>query len=89
MNKERLEWVLSGLRQYALTEAEDTFLTTAAGDFEKNQVLTKRQEDRIETLYKDKSARIPERKTDPSYVRKKANPKKKVMSRRTEEESAA
>ena len=79
MNKERLEWVLSGLRQYALTKAEDEFLKMAAVDFERNQGLTPRQEARLEALYKDKSARIPERKTDSSFVKGKANPKKKIM----------
>jgi len=46
MNKARLEWVISGLNQYALTKAEDQFLKTALGDFDKNHALTEQQEDR-------------------------------------------
>jgi len=50
MNKARLEWVMSGLNQYALTDAEDLFLKTASADFDKNQALTERQEGRLENL---------------------------------------
>ena len=59
MDKARLDWVISGLNRYALTKAEDTFLKTASEDFDKNQGLTKTQETRIETLYKQKSLLIP------------------------------
>jgi hypothetical protein len=59
MNKERLEWIVSGLNQYALTEAEEQFLKTALEDFDKNQVLTGKQEERLETLYEQKSKMIP------------------------------
>lgn len=38
MNKERLEWVMSGLNQHALTKAEDHFLTVVSADFNKNQI---------------------------------------------------
>jgi hypothetical protein len=75
MNKARLEWVMSGLNQYALTEAEDQFLKTACGDFDKNHGLTERQEDRLEGLYKEKSQSIPNKKSDRFSV-KKSNPKK-------------
>jgi len=34
MNKERLEWVMSGLNQHILTKAEDQFLKTVLEDFE-------------------------------------------------------
>jgi len=40
MNKARLEWVVSGLNQYVLTQAEDQFLKTALEDFDKNHALT-------------------------------------------------
>ena len=33
MNKERLEWVVSGLNQHALTKTEDQFVKTALEDF--------------------------------------------------------
>jgi hypothetical protein len=54
MNKDRLEWVMSGLNQHALSEAEDQFVKTALEDFEKNHALTEHQEERLETLYKEK-----------------------------------
>ena len=59
MNKERLEWIVSGLNQYALTEAEEQFLKTALEDFNKNQALTGKQEERLETLYEQKSKMTP------------------------------
>jgi len=34
MNKERLEWVMSGLNQHTLTKTEDQFLKTVLEDFE-------------------------------------------------------
>jgi len=58
MNKERLEWVISGLNQHALTETEDHFVKTALEDFDKNNALTERQEKRLENLYKEKSKSI-------------------------------
>ena len=70
MNKGRLEWVMSGLNQYALTQSEDQFLKTALGDFDKNHALTERQEDRLETLYKEKSQSIPNKKSDRFSVKK-------------------
>jgi len=75
MNKARLDWVMSGLNQYALTQAEDQFLKTAVGDFDKNNALTERQEDRLENLYKEKSRSIPNKKSDRFSV-KKSNPEK-------------
>jgi hypothetical protein len=75
MNKARLDWVMSGLNQYALTQSEDQFLKTALGDFDKNHALTERQEDRLETLYKEKSQSIPNKKSDRFSV-KKSTPKK-------------
>ena len=62
MNKSRLEWVMSGLNQYALTTAEDLFLRAASAEFDKNQALTKHQEERLETLYKEKSKLTPNKK---------------------------
>lgn len=74
MNKARLEWVMSGLNQYALTTAEDLFLKTASADFDKNQLLTERQEERLENLYKEKSKLLPNKKDHFSV--KKSIPKK-------------
>jgi DNA repair ATPase RecN len=59
MNKDRLEWVMSGLNRYTLTKAEDEFLKTASEDFDKNQGLTEKQEERLENLYKEKSKLTP------------------------------
>jgi hypothetical protein len=75
MNKARLDWVMSGLNQYALTQAENQFLKTAVEDFDKNQAITERQEDRLESLYKVKSQSIPNKKSDRFSI-KKSTPKK-------------
>jgi len=75
MNKARLEWVMSGLNQHALTEAEDQFLKTALKDFDKNHALAGRQEERLEILYREKSQSTPNNKSDHSSF-KKSSPKK-------------
>jgi len=59
MNKARLDWVMSGLNQYALTQAEDQFIKSASGDFDQKQMLTECQEVRLENLYKEKSKSKP------------------------------
>jgi hypothetical protein len=64
MNKARLEWVMSGLNQYALTMGEDLFLKTVSADFDKNQLLTAHQEERLENLYKEKSKLTPNKKSN-------------------------
>jgi hypothetical protein len=75
MNKDRLEWVMSGLNRYALTTAEDTFLKTVSADFDKNNALTEPQEERLERLYKEKSRLLPNKKSD-QFSFKKSTPKK-------------
>ncbi len=70
MNRARLEWVMSGLNQYVLTTSEDFFLKTVSSDFDKNQVLTARQEERLENLYKEKSQLIPNKRSDPPSITK-------------------
>jgi hypothetical protein len=75
MNKERLDWVMSGLNQHALSKAEDQFLKTASEDFDRNHVLTERQEERLESLYKEKSQSIPNKKSD-HFSFKTSSPKK-------------
>ena len=75
MNKDRLEWVMSGLNQYALTDAEDLFLKSASADFDKNQALTERQEERLENLYKEKSKLMPNKRSD-HFSFKKSSPEK-------------
>jgi len=75
MNKERLDWVMSGLNQHALTKAEDQFLKAAVQDFGKNNALTENQEERLENLYKLKSQLTPDKKSD-YFSFKKSTPKK-------------
>jgi hypothetical protein len=75
MNKERLEWIMSGLNQYQLTKNEDQFVKSTLGDFDKNHALTECQEDRLGSLYKEKSQSIPNKKSDRFSV-KKSNPQK-------------
>jgi hypothetical protein len=76
MNKERLEWVMSGLGQHALTKAEDQFLRTALEDFDKNNALTELQEVRIESLYKEKSKLIPNKNSSNYFSFKESSPQK-------------
>jgi hypothetical protein len=66
MNKNRLEWVMSGLNQHALTKAENQFVKTALEDFNQNHALTEHQEEMLETLYKEKSRLKPNKKS-PDY----------------------
>jgi hypothetical protein len=73
MNKARLEWVLSGLNQHALTVTEGHFLETAVGDFDRNQALTEKQEEKLENLYKEKSKLIPNKNP---FSFKQSSPKK-------------
>jgi hypothetical protein len=76
MNKARLDWVISGLNQHALTKAEDQFLKTTQEDFDKNHALTDPQEKRLETLYKEKSLLTPNKKSSNYYSFKESTPKK-------------
>jgi hypothetical protein len=78
MNKERLEWVMSGLNQHALTKPEDQFVKTALEAFEKNHVLTEVQEERLESLYKEKSKLIPNKieVSSKRSIPKKTKPRK-------------
>jgi len=73
MNKERLEWVMSGLNQHALTKIEDQFVRTALEDFNKNHMLTEHQEERLENLYKEKSKLAPNKNR---FSFKESTPKK-------------
>ena len=75
MNKDRLDWVMSGLNQYAMTKTEDQFLKTTVENFDKNQALTEGQEKRLETLYKAKSQLAPNKKSD-HFAFKESSPKR-------------
>ncbi len=59
MKKDRLEWIISGLNQYRLTEREDQFIKMLEQEFSQNNKLTDLQEEKIENLYKEKSKLIP------------------------------
>jgi DNA repair ATPase RecN len=59
MKKDRLEWIMSGLNQYKLTKNEDQFIKTTLEDFDQKKAITEHQEERIETLYKEKSKLKP------------------------------
>lgn len=81
MNKERLEWIMSGLNRYALTKTEEQFVKTAVADFNKNHGLSERQEERLETFYKEKSSSKPNRNA-PGYFTFKESPPKTAKARR-------
>jgi superfamily II DNA helicase RecQ len=81
MKKDRLEWVMSGLNQYNLTKTEDQFVKTALEDFDKNQALTEHQEEKLESLYKEKSKLIPNKKSSSYFSFAETTPKK-IKARR-------
>ena len=59
MNHERLEWIISGLNRYKLTEKENQFVKSAEYDFNQKKMLTEQQEEKLESLYKEKSRFLP------------------------------
>jgi hypothetical protein len=61
MNHERLEWIISGLNRYKLTEREEQFVKSTEVDFNQKNMLTEQQEERLESLYKEKSKLLPNR----------------------------
>jgi Na+-transporting NADH:ubiquinone oxidoreductase subunit NqrA len=81
MKKDRLEWVMSGLNQYNLTKTEDHFIKTALEDFDKNQALTEHQEEKLETLYKEKSKLTPNKKSSGYFTFAETTPKKPKVRR--------
>jgi hypothetical protein len=78
MNSQRLEWVMSGLNLHTLTKTEDQFIKTALEDFNKNHALTEHQEEKLESLYKEKSKLIPNKNLPPvrESIPKKVKPRK-------------
>jgi hypothetical protein len=76
MNKERLEWVMSGLSRYKLTKNEDEFIKSASVDFDQKHDLTERQEARLESLYREKSKTKPNKNSSDYYTFKESSPKK-------------
>jgi len=81
MNKERLEWIMSGLSQYKLTKNEDQFVNSALKDFGQKQMLTAQQEERIEILYKEKSRLKPNKNSSDYFSFKETIPKKARVRR--------
>ena len=59
MNKERLDWVMSGLNRYKLTQKEDQFIKSTEEDFNLKNMITEQQEEKLESLYKEKSRFLP------------------------------
>ena len=80
MDKARLDWIMSGLNKYALTESENHFLKATFEDFDKKHALTEQQEERLERLYKEKSQLILSKKMDRFSI-EKSTPKKRPLRR--------
>ena len=59
MNRERLDWVMSGLNRYKLTQKEDQFIKSTEEDFNQKNMITEQQEEKLESLYKEKSKFLP------------------------------
>jgi hypothetical protein len=76
MNKDRLEWIMSGLNQYQLTKTEGQFVKSALGDFDQNHALTEDREERLETLYKEKSKLKPNKNSSGYFSFKESSPQK-------------
>jgi len=75
VNKERLDWVMSGLNQHQLTKSEDQFVKSALEGFDQH-MLTAEQEEKLEGLYKEKSKLIPNKGSSDYFSLKKSSPKK-------------
>ena len=76
MNKDRLEWIMSGLNQYQLTRTEGQFVKSALGDFDQHHTLTEDREERLETLYKEKSKLKPNKNSPGYFTFKESSPQK-------------
>ena len=59
MEKERLRWIMSGLNHYKLTASEDQFVKSVEQGFNQKNMLTEQQEEKLESLYKEKSKLVP------------------------------
>jgi hypothetical protein len=80
MNLERLQWIMSGLNRYKLTEKEDQFVKSTEYDFNQKSILTEQQEEKLEFLYKEKSRLTPNRNyLSPGKVFLKKRPKRKSI----------
>ena len=70
MNKERLDWVMSGLNRYKLTQKEDQFIKSTEEDFNLKNMITEQQEEKLENLYKESQGSCPIKTTS---LRRKAS----------------
>jgi hypothetical protein len=61
MNKARLEWVLSGLDRYKLNPSEDRFVKSIQQTFNEKNMLTEKEEEKLEGFYREKSRSIADR----------------------------
>ena len=52
---------MSGLNHYKLTASEDQFVKSVEQGFNQKNMLTEQQEEKLESLYKEKSKLIPNR----------------------------
>ncbi len=59
MKKDRLDWIMSGLNQYQLTDREDQFIKSVEEEFREKNMISEAQEERLEALYREKSKMIP------------------------------
>jgi len=61
MNKARLEWILSGLGRYKLNPIEERFVKSIQQAFNEKNMLTKKEEEKLEGFYREKSRLIADR----------------------------
>jgi hypothetical protein len=52
---------MSGLNRYKLAAREDQFVKSVEQNFNQKNMLTEQQEEKLESLYKEKSKLIPNR----------------------------
>jgi hypothetical protein len=67
---------MSGLNQYQLTKTEGQFVKSALGDFAQNHGLTEDREEKLESLYKEKSKLVPNKKSPNYFSFKESTPQK-------------
>jgi uncharacterized coiled-coil protein SlyX len=70
---------MSGLSHYLLTAREDQFIKSVNQDFSQKNMLTEKQEEKLESLYKEKSKLIPNRKY---FSPKESSPPAKTKAKR-------
>jgi len=61
MNKARLEWILSGLNRYKLSPSEDRFVKSIQQVFNEKNMLTDKEEEKLEGFYREKSRLVADR----------------------------